>query len=136
LSLRYLYVDASAIVKLIVPEAETAALENALAHADGLFTSPIGAVEATRAARRMGPARLLSRAEDVLASFVTVDLTAPITKTAADIQPAALRSMDAIHLATAMSLQMGKDDQLEFICYDQRLSDAAEAAGLHCRSPK
>lgn len=131
----YSYLDASAIVKLVARESETSALEAALAHSDGLLTSRVSAIEVTRAARRAGARSLLQRVDDVLASFVLVELSPAIAAAAALAEPAALRSLDALHLATAASLDFGGEDQVAFICYDERLSSAARKAGLLCRAP-
>lgn len=131
----YSYLDSSAIVKLVAREAETSALENALAHSDGLLTSRVSVIEVTRAARRAGARTLLQRADDVLSSFVLVELSPAIATGAAAINPLTLRSLDALHLATAASLAFKDQDQLEFICYDDRLSSAARRAGLTCRAP-
>lgn len=131
----YSYLDSSAIVKLVAREPETSALENVLAHSDGVMTSRVSVIEVTRAARRAGARPLLQRVNDVLASFVLVELSPAIAAGAAAIDPTTLRSLDALHLATAASLAFGDDDQLEFICYDDRLSSAARKAGLLCRAP-
>lgn len=124
---RYAYLDASAIVKLVVAEPETAALERDLADRDGLFSSRLGAAEVLRAAHRRSNRRVLQQTDDVLDALVLMDVTPPILKRAATLTPDDLRTLDAIHLATALSV--GVPD-LDFLTYDRRLAEAAKAQGL------
>jgi predicted nucleic acid-binding protein len=128
----FAYLDASAIVKLVVVEPETTALENDLIKRPGLLTSRLGATEVIRASRRSRKRRALQQAIEVLASFALVEVSAPILDRAARLQPAALRTLDAIHLATAASLEI---PDLEFVTYDARLADAAQAHGLRVARP-
>lgn len=132
----YAYLDASAIVKLVVAEAETAALERELAGRRALLTSRLSATEVLRAVRRVAPRRVLQHAEDVLGSFVLMDITPAILKRAATLDPSDLRTLDAIHLATALSLglNLGLAD-LDFLVYDARLARAARAHGLETAAP-
>ena len=129
---RYAYLDASAIVKLVVAEPETSALEHALLAYDGVITSRLAATEVVRAARRGAPRRVLQRAEEVLESFVLMDVTTAILDRASLLQPATLRTLDAIHLASASGLQIPK---LDFITYDVPLAKAADALGLRSLRP-
>ena len=133
---RYAYLDSSAIVKLLTREAETSALESALAHLDGLLSSAVSTVEIARAAGRMQNRKLLQRVEDVQESLVTVEMTAGIVSLAGTLAPPELRSLDAIHLATALSLDLGDEGELAFITYDNRLAAAATKAGLLVHSPR
>jgi predicted nucleic acid-binding protein len=126
------YLDTSAITKLVAVEPETTALERYAATADGLVTSWLGATETARAARRAGHRRLIQQVEAVLESFVLVDLTRPILARAATLQPVSLRTLDALHLATALELDL---PDLEFVTYDGRLADAAARAKLCVRRP-
>ena len=129
----YAYVDASAIVKLVVAEPETAALERDLADRDALLSSRLSAAEVLRATRRGAPRRVLQQAEEVLDSIVFVEITPAILKRAASFEPAELRTLDAIHLATALSLDT---TDMEFLTYDARLASAARAQGLSVRAPR
>jgi predicted nucleic acid-binding protein len=121
------YLESSAIVKLVALEAETSALEADLANRDGLLTSRLAATEISRAARRSKNKRILQQADDVLESFVIVEVTTSILAAAGSLDPAGLRTLDAIHLATAASLGM---NEVDFICYDDRLAAAARTLGL------
>lgn len=128
----YAYLDASAIVKLVVREQETAALERDAAARDGLLASRLGAAEVMRAVRRAPARRLRQQVDDVLASFVLLDVTTPILDNAGSVTPAELRTLDAIHLATALSLDL---PDLDFITYDGRIARAAAAHGLRVIQP-
>jgi predicted nucleic acid-binding protein len=130
----YAYLDSSAIVKLMRVEAETPALEVALAHLDGLLTSSVSMVEIARAAGRVGHRKLLQRVEEIREALVLVHLNDGIVRSAGQIEPPELRSLDAIHLATALSLDL--DGEIAFITYDQRLSAAARKAGLSVSAPR
>jgi predicted nucleic acid-binding protein len=126
------YVDSSALVKLIAQEPETAALEADLAARDGLLTSRLAVLECRRAARRVPDRRLLQTADAVLEAVHLLDITAVILNVAAALDPPLLRSLDAIHVATALSVG---DPTLEVLTYDTRCADAARANGLTVVQP-
>ena len=126
------YIDSSALLKLIVREDETAALEADLAARDGLVTSALAVVECRRALRRAGPKRLLQHAEEVFDSVYLVELTRPILERAAALEPVLMRSLDAIHLATALAVG---DPELELLTYDDRMAEGARAGGLRVLQP-
>lgn len=130
---RALYLDASALVKLVLPEAESAALVASLADGPELITSTVGAIETRRALLAAGDDQeLADAAEEVLGSVTLVGITEPIRRTAGTLRPAGLRTFDAIHLATALSFGA----ELEaFVAYDRRLAEAAVVAGLEVRAP-
>jgi hypothetical protein len=120
------YLDASAIVKLVAPEDETAALVAFLAEHRSQATSVVGLVEVRRvAARRPGVAP--ERVEAVLGRIPAIGLDIATVGVAGSIRPAAIRTLDAIHLASAAALG---DDLEAFVTYDQRLADAARSVGL------
>jgi predicted nucleic acid-binding protein len=129
-----IYVDTSAMVKLVAVEPESASLISWLnAHLDEpLATSIIGHIELARAAARTGPAT--TAAARTLASTIdTLVLTDSIASVAATIPPAELRTLDAIHLATAHAHRQN----LSAICaHDRRLLEAAESQGLPTGSPR
>jgi len=129
---RYAYLDASAIVKLVVAEPETTALERTLVDRAGLFTSRLGAAEVIRAARRRSNRRVLQQTDEVLDALVLMDVTPPILKRAAALAPDDLRTLDAIHLATALSVGI---PDLDFVTYDDRLARAARSHGLDAVGP-
>jgi hypothetical protein len=126
------YVDTSALLKLVAREDETAALEADLAARDGLLASRLAVLECRRAARRTANKRVLHTVEQVLEAIYLVDLTPAILDRAALLDPPLLRSLDAIHLATALSID---EPDLDVITYDRRLAEAARAHGLAVVEP-
>lgn len=127
------YLDASAIVKLVVPEPESAALRSELAHDAVWVSSALARVELLRALRRAGAMRdSLRFAEELLDRMALVAVDQPILNAAASAEPVGLRSLDALHLATVLSL-VGVD---AFVGYDGRLNAAVAAAGLPVLSPR
>ena len=126
------YIDSSALLKLLVREAETSALEADLAAREGLVNSSLAVVECRRAVRRAGNRRLLQRAEQVFEAIYLLDLTPPILERAATVVPATLRSLDVIHLATALSVE---EEDLDLITYDDRLAEGAKANKLRVAQP-
>jgi len=128
-----LYLDSSALVKLVLPERETTALMLLLRSEPHPVTSEIAMVEVPRAARRASSdERVWLRAEEVLAAVSLVPLRAELLRQAARLTPAELRSLDAIHLASALSLS---PDLVGVVAYDERLASAARSAGLKVLSP-
>ena len=126
------YIDSSALLKLIVVEDETSALEADLASRDGLVTSSLAVVECHRAVRRAANRRIVQRTEQVFDAVYLLDLTPVILERASTIEPAMVRSLDAIHIATALSVD---DDTLEVITYDDRMAEAARSGGLRVVQP-
>ena len=126
------YVDSSALLKLAVREPETAALVAHLAAADGLVTSRLAVLECRRAARRASHARLLQTVDQVLDAVYLLEVTQAVLEEAAQADPPLLRSLDAVHMATALSIG---DAQLEVITYDERFAAAARANGLAVVQP-
>jgi predicted nucleic acid-binding protein len=128
-----LYLDTSAIVKLVLPEPETEELLHLLSDRPERVTSGLARVELFRAVRRTGgDGAVFQRAGEVLARLGLIEIGTTILDAAAHLEPRRLRSLDAIHLATALSL--GHD--LEAITtYDSRLAVAAEANGLNVLAP-
>jgi predicted nucleic acid-binding protein len=127
------YVDTSALVKLVIEEPESAALERFLAAGPPVTSSLIAAVELSRAARRFSMAPIVqARAREVLARLSLIAFDTAVAERAARVGPPALRSLDAIHLATALSLGADLDS---FVAYDDRLVAAARRAGVRVVSP-
>jgi hypothetical protein len=126
------YVDSSALLKLVVVEPETSVLEADLAGRDGLVVSRLAALECRRAARRISNTRVLQTVEQVLDAVYLIEITPAILDRAAIADPPLLRSLDAIHLATALSIE---ETDLEVITYDRRLADAARSSGLRVAQP-
>lgn len=125
------YVDSSAFVKLVAPEAETAALSRYLLAWPRHVSSSLLRVEALRAARRAtrdAEARTHAR----LRSILLVAIGEEVLDLAARLDPPRLRALDAIHLATARLLET---DLGVLITYDQRLAEAASTLGVPVASP-
>ncbi len=125
------YLDASALVKLIITERETDALRSFLGAHQRRLTSAVAAVEVPRAAARIGlvaDAQLAALREAV--DFADVDDAT--LNAAINIEPATLRTLDAIHLATALLV---REDLAALVTYDRRLADAAQDVGLPVVSP-
>ena len=127
------YLDASAIVKLVTPEPETAALLAALERWPDRVSSAVSRVEVHRTLWRGGASRSdRGRADTVLASLTLLRVDEPVLARAASFRDPLLRSIDAIHLAAALT--MG-DDPDAFITYDVRLARAAVKHRLRVESP-
>jgi len=127
------YLDSSALVKLVLPEPESQPLFEWLADWPLRLSSDLAAVEVPRAARRASrePAVHL-RASQVLAGLHLLQIDREVIERAAALQPAGLRSLDAIHLASALSLgpELGA-----VVVYDDRLAEAAAHHGLPVQAP-
>jgi predicted nucleic acid-binding protein len=129
-----LYLDASAIVKLVVDEAETAALRDALRGRPARVSSALALVEVRLAAARRTPRPLPRRVDTILAGLTLIPIDHATLEGAARLGPPyGVRALDAIHLATARSL--GRDLEA-LVAYDQRLLAAAEASGLRTEQPR
>jgi uncharacterized protein len=127
---RLSYVDASALVKLAVAEADSAAMHRWYVESERVATSRIGLIEARRAASRGNVDRAHLRF--VLDSLEVIEVDARVADRAAGLGPSALRTLDAIHLASALELGQELD---AFVTYDGRLAEAARAVGLPVVSP-
>ncbi|MPQ99294.1 PIN domain-containing protein [Modestobacter sp. I12A-02628] len=125
--------DTSALVKLIVDEAESDALARWLAARPdiGWTASELCVVEVTRAVVRADPSTRES-ARALLDGIDLVPMSRSLLDRAAALRPPELRSLDAVHLAAALGL--GPDVEV-FVSYDHRQVDAAHAAGLATVSP-
>jgi len=126
-----LYLDSSALVKLVVLEPETGALRETLRSWPERVSSVIARIEVSRAARRVGPAAA-RRAEAVLAGVGLIELDEEVIERAATLPPPELRTLDAIHVATALSLG---DDLGAFCAYDARLAGVADSIGMTTLAP-
>ncbi|MGC5166712.1 type II toxin-antitoxin system VapC family toxin [Luteimicrobium sp. DT211] len=125
------YLDTSAVVKLVVLEPESRRLAHWLAEAAPIVTSDVTRTELARAVRRVD-AQLAVRAQHVLDGCVLLGLTAEVCDAAGRLEPSGLRSLDALHLASALHL----GDELDaLVTYDERLALAAEAYGVAVVAP-
>ena len=130
-----IYLDSSAVVKLIRPEAESRALAEWLnERGEVTVTSVLAEVEVPRALRRSGPADLAAM-PGVLARISRVELDAPVRATAGAYLTDTLRALDAIHLATAEVLVASGKDVSAFVTYDRRQAAAAKAIGMTLHAP-
>lgn len=124
------YADSSALVKLVVEEPETRALETYVAEADAsLITSRIALVEVPRAVGIANP-DAVGEAWRLLSSCILVDLTDALLREAAAVASREVRTLDAIHLAAAERVE---PDNL--LTYDRRLGREAQARGLAVSHP-
>jgi uncharacterized protein len=123
------YVDTSALVKLIVPEAESRQLFAELGNWTEHVASEVVATELIRAIRRSAP-EALPRANAALGKLTLVRLSRSLLDDAGRIAPAELRPLDAIHLATARASGV-----TTLIIYDLRMADAARLDGFVVLSP-
>lgn len=127
------YIDSSALLKLVLPEPERDALVNELSLRSDRVSSVLLAIECRRTCRRAGASRrVLARLEEELAAVTLVHLDRPVWKLAGTVGPRDLRSLDAIHLATALSIG---DYPEALVTYDDRLAAAARASGLTVLQP-
>ena len=126
------YLDASALVKLILPEPETPALRTFLAGAAAITSSRLAHVEVLRAVARFAQPGDEEHANKVLEGVLTIELDERIGILAATVSPSLLRSLDAIHLASALVVREEVDSM---VTYDRRLADAARAAGIAVEAP-
>jgi predicted nucleic acid-binding protein len=126
------YLDASAFVKLVVDEDESRALEAALDKWPRWASSALLEVEGVRSARRRNPLAA-DAARALLGGMELIDVDADIRRAAGALTDPGLRSLDAIHMATALSLG---DRCGAFFVYDERLGSAARAHGLPATVPR
>ena len=128
------YADTSALAKLVVPERESAALRDWLRESSvELAVSSLARTELLRATRRaQTDPDAVGRARDVLARLTLIEMSSEILDGAALLDPIEVRSLDAIHLSTALAI----GDELESVLtYDDRMAEAARALGLAVTAP-
>lgn len=128
-----LYLDSSALVKLIQVEAESDALGRYLQQhqSDRQVSSLLARVEVVRAVRPNG-AHLVPLAHRQFSRMSLVPMHRGLLDEAADLEPAGLRSLDAVHLASARRLG---DELRAVVTYDQRMQAAADSLGLPTAAP-
>lgn len=128
-----IYLDSSALMKVVRQEHETASLLEwlDLRSTEPLVTSELGRLEVLRAARRVSD-RVLTEARAVVADLDLVPLDRAVQDLACDVGDPLLRTLDALHLASALLLG---EALTSFVVYDTRLATAARAAGLAVATP-
>lgn len=128
---RLTYVDSSAIVKLVVAEPESKALRRYLSRRQPLVSSALARTEVTRALMPNG-LEAVSRGEDVLRRIQLLRVNARVLREAGRMEPADLRSLDAIHLASARHLG---PSVRQIVTYDERMAEASRASGWSVVAP-
>ena len=124
------YIDASALTKVVVDEADSGAMLRCYAEAERVACSRIGVVEVRRAVGRRRHDR--DHLDAVIASVEIMEFDSATAERASAMAPRGLRTLDAIHLATAAGLlgELGA-----FVTYDLRQAEAARALGLPVLAP-
>lgn len=127
-----LYLDTSAAVKLVVAEAgSTAVLRWLQGQDEDVVSSDLLRTELLRATRRAAPEHMV-RARTVLDSLVLLKLTSEVCERAATLEPTALRSLDALHIAAALGLG---DELSALVTYDDRMAEDAGLLGITVVAP-
>lgn len=129
---RATYLDSSAIVKLVVAEPESAALRRYLRRRRPLVSSSLALAEVGRALLPLGD-QVVKRRQEIFARLELIRVSDRILGAAAALSPPELRTLDAIHLATAQ--QLGSD-LARVVTYDERLRAAATAIGCRVAAPR
>jgi predicted nucleic acid-binding protein len=131
-----IYMDTSALTKLLIAEPETPQLRIWLAaridEGDSAATSALGRVELMRTVARYGETGQADRARYLLDGLDIMPLTEPMMALAESIGPPTLRSLDAIHLAAAAYFEQ---ELTAFVTYDHRLLNGCRDIGLATASP-
>jgi predicted nucleic acid-binding protein len=128
---RATYLDSSAIVKLAVEEPESAALLRYVRRRRPLVTSALARTEVARALLPLGD-EAVRRGVDVLTRIDIIRINDRVLDAAGAMLPTELRSLDAIHLATAQLLGA---DLARIVTYDERMADAAASLGRQVVAP-
>jgi uncharacterized protein len=128
-----IYLDSAAVVKLVHSEPESQALRDWLdERAETTWVSSVLVeIESFRALARHAPQAVV-RLHPVLDQIDLIDFSPRMRILAQTVQPVTVRSLDAIHLGTALAI---RPDLTSFVTYDKRLLDAAAASGLRVDSP-
>ena len=127
------YLDSSAFVKLVVAEGETTAMRAVLAgRAARRVSSALLRTESLRAVRHLGP-DALAMVREGLRRIDLIAIDDRILDAAGTLEPQVLRTLDAVHLATAMAIG---DDLEVIVTYDERMIEAARLVGLPTASPR
>jgi predicted nucleic acid-binding protein len=125
------YLDSSALVKAVIEEPESPQLMKWLADKEQLVACELIRVETVRAVRVSDPDSV-PRARQALATLTVIRLDDSIYEVAADLTPTSLRSLDALHLAAALSLG---PDLRGLVTYDMGMTKAATDLGLPVEAP-
>lgn len=126
------YLDSSALVKLAVREPESMALRRYLRRRRPLVSSALARTEVLRALMPAGD-NAVAAGRKVLQRVDLVRINNRVLDTAGIVAPIEVRSLDAIHLATAE--QLGEDLGV-LVTYDDRMAEAAKQSGLRVVAPQ
>lgn len=128
-----IYLDSSALLKLVFCERESDTLQDWLLSRAGVPTvsNELAKVEVLRSCRRIDPSGLAD-ARSLLGQLDLVPLAGAVVDRAGEVEGPGLRSLDALHLASALLLGTDLD---AFVAYDHRLLEAAAEAGLETYQP-
>jgi uncharacterized protein len=126
-----IYIDTSALLRMVFPDDTTPALESFINGDADLISSVLVRVDARRGTARRAPQRL-PRVDLLLDRVNVIGIDDAVIESAGRLPDPLLRSLDAIHLATALLI---RDDIDAVLTYDNRLADAAAAHGLVVLSP-
>jgi predicted nucleic acid-binding protein len=128
-----IYLDSAAVVKLVHAEPESPALRAWLNERaeTGWTSSVLVEIESFRALARYAP-EAVTRLHPVLDQIELIDMSPRVRVLAQTVRPVTIRSLDAIHLGTALTL---RPNLTSFVTYDKRLLEAATAAELPTDSP-
>lgn len=128
-----IYLDSSALLKLLFEESESAALASWIADRAGtpMVSSELAKIEVVRATRRLETA-VVPAARALLSQLDLIPLSSGLIEEATDAGAPLLRTLDAIHLASALSI---RNELTAFVAYDNRLLAAAQDVGIEPTSP-
>jgi len=126
------YLDSSALVKLVIAEPESSALRRYLGEEPERASCALARVEVLRAVREHG-SRAVTRARRLLQRLNLVQIDEELLEVAAALDPRVLRSLDAIHLAAA---QLFGGELTAIVTYDRRMAAAAALVDLAVTSPR
>ncbi len=128
---RAVYLDSSAIVRLVVREPESATLRRYLRRRRPLVSSALARTEVGRALLPLGT-DVVRRGQQVLSALELARVSDAVLADAGRLLSAELRSLDAIHLATACRFG---EDLFRLVTYDDRMAAAAQEMGFSVSTP-
>ena len=126
------YLDSSALIKLVFEEPETSKLAEFLNAWPTRASSSVASVEVLRTAQLVNDGAVTRHARHLLAHVHLIRPGDLVLAAATGVEPGSLRALDAIHLATAVSLG---HELAGMVVYDRRLANAARHAGLTVWAP-
>jgi len=128
---KIVYLDSSALVKLVVREPQSMALRRFLRRRPTRVSCALARTEVARAVRHLGGAAV-ARARHLLERVDLLQIDEPLLDAAGGLNPGILRSLDAIHLAAALVVASRLES---VVTYDDRMAEGARLLGLVVSSP-